>query len=747
MSEARIAISLSALVLCLATQAQAQTATPSSVTPVAPDAVAERSDTGVGDIIVTAQRRAESLQKSSLAIEVFTGDKLLSATKPTDLTSLTPGVQVGTSGPQPQVYIRGVGDTNGNSRGQGAVAFNIDGIYYARATQVGPSMFDIARLEILKGPQGTLYGRNASGGAVNIITRAPELGAWRGHLIGEVGNFDLFRGEAAVNIPLGAVAALRVSGQITRRDGYLSDGSNDERTESARARFLFQPSDRFSVLLNGDISHIGGVGGGYAVYPSPGNAWRGTTAQPLPWPFQFAAASVKKTPDDRMIDSDNKGASLEMNAKLGFATLTFIPAYRQQDQFAIYFSTDFQYVERFAGSQTSGELRLSNSSPMLKWVAGLFYFNEKQAQVFTGDNRLIGGSFDSNRDAYAAFGEATVSVTPKLRLIAGGRYTTEKIRGGYTAGTGSEPYIPYVATTPRTAIAPLENKKFNYRLGVEFDAGPQSMLFATYATGFKAGGFTPTRACGPLSYQPESLGALTVGARNRFAANRIQFNVEGFRWKYKNQQVGIVQADPCGTIAQLVVNPGSATIAGGNADLVLRPARNTTVHLAVEYTHGKYDRFSFNQLGLAPYTPTSGSLCSATPLASPAFFQVNCAGQQTPRTPEWSGIFGFDQVIPLGDGKITAGADAQFASKRWLDYGYTPNGHAPGYVTVNAQIGYQSPGGTWSVTAYVNNLNNAKIYTGGVTHTVIAPNGYPYIAATIQPPRMFGVRLRYNFGD
>lgn len=280
----------SILALCLTSAVQAQ------------DMTGQGQTTTVDEIIVTAERRSETLQRSSLAMSVIAAAEAQALTKPSDLTAVAPGVQVGGYGPQPQIYIRGVGDQTGNSRGQSAVAFNIDGVFYGRGSAVGPSMFDIARIEILKGPQGTLYGRNASGGAINIITAAPELGELFGYANGEAGSENLRRGNAAVNLPLGETAALRIAGQVVKRDGYLSDGSQDEDSRALRARLLWKPGERTSFLLNADVSHVGGIGGGYAVYPATdGNPWRGARAQPLPWSYQFNAATAPPNGAERCL--------------------------------------------------------------------------------------------------------------------------------------------------------------------------------------------------------------------------------------------------------------------------------------------------------------------------------------------------------------------------------------------------------------------------------------------------------------
>jgi iron complex outermembrane receptor protein len=727
----------SAFALCYSSNAYAQSGATANSGPA------------LEEIVVTAERRSETLQRSSVAMEVVPGDIAQKITNPQDLTTVAPGVQVASSGTQPNVYIRGVGDQTGNSRGQAAVAFNVDGVYYARSNAAGAQMFDMERIELLKGPQGTLYGRNASGGAINIITAAPKLGVVNGYVGGEVGSYNLWRGDAAVNAPIGDTAALRVAGHVVKRNGYLSDGGEDEDTQSLRARFLWKPSQKFSLLLNGDVSKLGGIGLGYAIYPAINNdKWRGARAQPLPWPYQFNASTAPYTqPNDAFQNVRNKGLSAQADIDLGFATLTVIPAWRKQDSLAAFYGPNFRYSEDADTKQASGEARLSRESARLKWVLGVYYFDEELDQSYSSvQNTLKAGHYDASRQAWAGFFQGTVSVTDRLRLIGGIRYTTETVNGDYDTGTGAIGLFPYARTTVTTTIVPIKSNRTNYKVGAEFDVAPTSMLFATYATGFKAGGFVPTTSCGADIYKPEEISALTVGLRNRFLENRLQANVEVFDWKLKDQQVTAVTLDPCGaTIGQFISNPGDASIKGANLDLVFKLTAADTLRASVEYTDATYDRFSSNQFGIGVYAPAYGTRCVAKP-AGGSLFNANCEGQQLPRTPKWAGTMGYEHRFELGAGNLVFGANAQLASSRWLDYAYMRNSKAPGYTVINAELTYNSPKNRWAASVYGNNLTNEAVYTGGSDHTVLAPNGAPYLVATIQRPRVFGARLRYNFG-
>ena len=204
---------------------------------------------GIQDIVVTASRREEIAQRSALSIQAISSEELArrSITRPEDLNAIAPGVSIASGGNYPQTYIRGVGNYATNNYAEGAVAYNIDGVYISRGWATRAALFDLDRVEVLKGPQGTLYGRNASGGAINIITARPKLGETSGFVEGEVGNYALWRGAAAINLPIGDTLALRASGQITHRDGYLRAATSRYCSAAPISVWAARARDRSSI--------------------------------------------------------------------------------------------------------------------------------------------------------------------------------------------------------------------------------------------------------------------------------------------------------------------------------------------------------------------------------------------------------------------------------------------------------------------------------------------------------------------
>lgn len=227
----------------------------------------EEGPLGIGEIIVTAQKRAESIQRTALSIEVLEGDSLIDRgiTSSSDLTKVAPGVQASGSGFN-QIFVRGVGDYGVTISANPAVVTNLNGIPISRPQVIGGNFFDLERVEVLKGPQGTLYGRNASGGAINLVAVRPKLEEVSGYLFASYGNYDALQAEGAINLPLGSTVAVRLSGQFADRDGYLSDGTNDDKHQSLRFQSIYQQGPVTAQLRVG-YQHIGGKGAGVAVMP------------------------------------------------------------------------------------------------------------------------------------------------------------------------------------------------------------------------------------------------------------------------------------------------------------------------------------------------------------------------------------------------------------------------------------------------------------------------------------------------
>lgn len=755
---------------------------------------------GLEEIVVTAQRREESAQRAALAIDVVTAEELQSAgvVKPEDLMKVVPGLNIGTGGNMPQVYIRGIGTYATNNYADSPIATNIDGVYVSRPWAVRGSFFDLERVEALKGPQGTLYGRNASGGAINLITRRPTFDDVGGYVDAEVGNYNLTSITGAINVPASQTLAFRVAGQSISRDGYLSDGSDDQKSQSARIHTLFQPSLDLSLLVTANYQHTGGRGGGITASPDTpyiangGSRWTSMSDPNLNSiianaPFAPGLHLQQAFPDN-YLDSTVRSLSAELNWNFGPATLTVLPAYRDAKQSDRFYVATFKGDEAEFNHQSTLEVRLANSTDKLKWVFGGYYFNEDQGNQTGKSMRFTTGYFNGedlqalrlNARSYAAFGQATFSVLPTLRLTGGLRYTYEKKKQAgfadeYSAGPPSActgVFAPTTAQFPNLTNAPdancvtrivydttpIKNDKVTWKAGVEFDVAQDSLLYANASTGFKSGGLfsAPTTPTDSPTYKPEQLTAFELGSKNRLLDNRLQLNVEAFYYDYKDHQENHLKQLSNGIQLFVTDNAGKAKSYGLEADVVFQPVESDRFALNVQYDKSKYDTFVYKSPDNPPGVPPE-TTCKITPTdfvgSTPFSSIVDCSGNQMVRTPEWQANASYDHYFPLSNGgTFDVGAAVRYASKSYLGVEFLDSEINKAYSIWDANVGYSAPEKKWSITGWVRNIGNKAVYTQAFPSPFVAPQAvYPaagkdgFVGESIQAPRTYGLSLHASF--
>jgi iron complex outermembrane receptor protein len=759
----------------LTPHAIAQTSVPSGADAKAPD------DDAIADIIVTAQRRSESSQKAALTVEVTDPQALSAAgvTSPSLLTSALPTVQIATAGPATAVYVRGVGGFAANSLTSPAVPYYFDGVYVGRTQSVDSELYDVERLELVKGPQGTLYGRNASGGAVNVITRDPVLGSLEARGQFEVGDYNNKNGEAAVNIPLGTTAAILVSGTVVDKGGYTSIGLGDDVHQAVRVKVLWSPSDDVSLRFNTSYGHIGGLGSANVTLNRNIPGWYPwlDASDPRSQAFLQETASVPVPgfvqPSNRSEARQNLdffNVSAPFDWSFGSTTLTVIPAYRHaQMQYAILLG--FVYQDGYGigtippkpetSNAKSLETRLSGENGPFKWVAGLYYYDENQSQDLSIDyGYLTNGLYNLNPTtvSYAGFGQASLAITDHIRLIGGLRDTADS-RGldgndylvspiafnGPPPPAGAACAFP-VPTQPQCLVDSYSGRhtyhNVSWKGGFEADVFGDSLYYATASRGFKAGGFSQQSTLGAPGqaqpFKPETLTSYETGLKSRFLNERLQLNLSGFYWDYKDHQEPVVTySNVPGIVNQIYLNAGTSTIFGGNLDLIGRPWSGGTINAAVEYAHSKYENFAYTTPTFA-YSPTS----YGCPVSSqnPGLTTLNCAGYQVSRTPEWSGTVGIDQTINVGRGELDANINVNFASARWLGTDFIASERAAAYGKLDTSLTYRGAGDRWSVSAFVRNITNAAIYTDASKNAFSS-----LVYADIQPPRSYGTRVTFKY--
>ena len=446
---------------------------------------------GLEEVIVTAQRRAESVQDASLSIEAHSGNDIRARgiTSAQDLAYLGVGLNVGND-ITPLVNIRGVGDLGVIATANQAIVVSVDGVALSRPGTIPGNTFDLERVEILKGPQGTFYGRNANGGAINYITARPVIGENTGYLQAEFGNYSKLSAEGAYNVSLSDTVALRGAFQVIDRDGYLSDGTDADERQSFRLQALFEPSDDLNIRLFGSYTDLDTEAVGHVrVSPTlPSDPWEGNRSRAesdfylaladANFAAALAAGCIPGPPPTgncpldssqlQAIDtldgfslSETTILSAEINYDFGPGTLTVIPGYIDFELSNSNTPAGFNFTAlKDTSEQTSLEIRYGADGDFGNWVVGVFGLEENQTslgRVRSGIVQNVRTSYKLDTETYAVFGEGTFNITDSFRAIAGARFTSDErsisdiLRGdvspslsgaGIRAGLGLPPCIP-----------------------------------------------------------------------------------------------------------------------------------------------------------------------------------------------------------------------------------------------------------------------------------------------------------------
>lgn len=728
---------------------------------------AEVTQVGLEEVVVTAQRREENLQRAAVPVSAVSGSTLTeqSVTQATDLTRLVPSLQVAPAASLTQIYLRGVGTFGANAFAEQGVAFNMDGVYLSRPAAPAALFYDLERIEVLKGPQGTLYGRNASGGAVNVITAKPQLAGSGGFLTAEYGNFDTFKASGAVNLPVGAASAFRFSGQYVNRDGYMSDGYDDEDSWALRGQYRLE-TDLVNFNIMADYAEVGGMGSGGTIMPLLGD--RLGPSDPAVIAEYVSRPPTPPVPqiiaqDDGYQDNTFYGAIATLDFKLGGITATLIPAWRRTDLDFLSYASGFKIDVMEDSEQFSIEGRLAGQTERLKWVAGAYWFDESvEADQFydqASNGTRIGS--DLGTTSYAAFGEATFSLTDRWRVTGGLRYTRDSKTQDTEAHSypfvgfvppGPPNFVPIILDIQTLATTDVDFDETTWKVGLEYDVGPSSLLYATVATGFKSG--ILYSALGQNYSEPEDMTAYTMGSKNRFLDNTLQLNAEAFYWDYKNQQIshlGPVQvaSTPGGPVfgpVFLTENAGAATILGAEVELLWQPVVQGLFSLNVQWLDTEYDELLYQAYSTSGVPPVIG--CAITPTTqvgtSPQarIYDVDCSGQPLVNAPEFVLNAGYEHRFDLpGGSRLIAAVDTRIESSRYLSIDFLELGKQGSYMMSNARLTWEPQGGRLALTAFVNNIEDELVFSNSLQ----SPAKAGVIYNQMRPPRTYGLRASYQF--
>ncbi|MDE2372148.1 MAG: TonB-dependent receptor [Burkholderiales bacterium] len=755
-------------------------------------AAAPAADKSAGDkrgqiqeIVVTAQFRRESEQKTPIAITVIGGDDLgekgIANTK--NLVYEVPGLAITSATPNANLSLRGVGSGGGNAYADPTVSFNLGGVNIARQFTTSASFYDLERIEVLRGPQGTLYGRNATVGAMNVVPNAPVFKSQAAFGV-DLGSYHQFNTNGMINSALSDEVAVRLAFKTEKHSGYLSNGQNDADNQAARLGVLFKPAKDLSVLFSLDYFHMGGVGpGSIFQYPNnsgqqwqnPSNPWQALLpagcGNPVLCPTfgdtSVGAGSILPSVASRSVvgtdayqNNQQMVSKLDITKDFGDMTLEVIPATVQT---RINFNAEGQGFQQLVFDnvkQYSLETRLaSNASKPLKWLVGAFLFSEKQDS--TG-NFLEANGYQQIRNpnlddtSSALFGQTTYSISDALRATGGLRYTKEKkSQDGYTIldgfvcpasalAAGASVVAPNLAQPAGGCSVPnsgnLSFTSTDYKVGGEYDVAPQSLLYADVSSGFKAGGFWA--GLPPNSYKPEKMTAYSIGSKNRFLDNRLQANFELFMWKYKDQQISVFTGiNPAGQTARPFNSDGKIT--GLESDLKFQLTAADRVSLDLLLEKGTYAAFPLGTNILAQVVNN---------------YAVDMPRLNMPRT---SLTAGYEHSWDFANGaNVTLGLRTHYESSATLSALAVagqpgavltlPGAVRPSYHVSSINLTYAEPQGKWQVTGYVDNVENTAVITSGTAGTVsrgilYRPANTNSLYGAISPPRTMGVRLQTQF--
>ena len=669
------------------------------------------------DVVVTAQRRSERLLDVPISVTALSAADLSAAniTSTGDLGKITPGLTMDRAGPFSQPTIRGIGSSVTGPGIGTSVATYIDGFYQPSTVSNDFELADISSIQVLKGPQGTLFGRNSTGGAILVTTLDPTFEP-SGIVRVNVGSYRDIRANAMLST--GITDTLAISGSVFyrynrgyARDIVTGDYSQEGRSAIFRGKALWKPVDALKLTFaysHGDIDDPWGVAQ---------VAYRGVSAAAgLPGvvvpdnPFQTAA---NLPPQSRVLYNTYY---LTGELDLGAVTLKSFTGWRDETDY-VQLDSDktaypYQYIDfRPVDTTFTQEVTLSsNGGGPLQWVAGAYYYNDRSGYldlgVTQGGPRFTFLNARLHSRAVAGFGDVTWQVVPHLFITGGLRYNHEDVSEEFDSILDG--YTPHVYDKTFENLSP--------RAVVRYEIADRTNVYASYNQGYKAGTFNAT-GLSPDPVRPEKVDAYEVGLKTRMGSTR--FEVAGFYYDYKDLQF----VSYVGATAQLT-NAAKARIYGVDASLTQSIGEHLSVALTGTYTDAKYQSFPganhYNYLG-------AGVITNGPDDAS---------GRPMVRTPKFAGRASIDYTTPLYDGTIDANVAFKYQSRVYFDpFGETTQ--AP-YGLLDARIAWTDPSEKFTIAAYAQNLTDRHYYAVVTQQSESWPANYG-------APQTFGGELTMKF--
>ncbi len=753
------------------------------------------------DIVVTARRRTERAQDVPIALSVVGAEQLgmRGDYRLDQVQQLVPSLQVFSFNPRnTNINIRGLGSNVAltNDGLENGVGVYIDNVYYGRVGQSQFDLVDLDRVEVLRGPQGTLFGKNTTAGAINITSRLPQF-EWHADGQLDIGNYDYRQGRGSLTGPLiDGLAAFRLSAAYTKRDGFLYDRTtrrrvHDYENATMRGQLLLTPAPALTIRLIGDWGQqdqaccINLPVRTFATYDN-GAAIANSFVQRLarfpnytPLPIDpFARTTDANSPFQA--NMDNWGVSGQVDYDLGGAALTSITAVRQwnwfprndSDMTALSINTQ-NHILNFQ-RQVSQEVRLaSTSTRTIDWLIGAYYFrqvvrgysraefgpdaalalypsDDQRVAGIATDGLLSAGRSDPHTRSTAIFGQGTWHLTPALSLTAGLRYTHEDKWGGYASErlfaqptTGLTAAQVARVTAIRTALAPIQSFSVDTKddnvsglVTLGWKPSDDTLVYATYSRGAKSPGLNLTALPADVDpvVRPETVDSYEIGLKSQLLDRRVTLNLAAYQTDVHDYQTTIVQ-QVVGTNRYLnyIANIPQVRSRGFEGDLAVRPAVWLSLTGSIAYTDATYRDYPNGPTPVEALNPTA-----ANPGGSPV---RNFTGQRLAGVPKWAASVGGDVTHAVGGGaEAYLHGDWSYRSSYYTVASNSRYGLVPGYGLVNARAGIRlGADGRYDWSIWARNLFDKDYF-----QTLNVQN-YGLVTAILGDPGTYGATLKVRF--
>jgi iron complex outermembrane receptor protein len=674
------------------------------------------------EITVTAQKREEDLRKVPIAMDTISGYELteMGMTNLEEALANLPSVIVQRMGGRLNVSIRGLDNDYSPDVTNSMVATTYDGSYTSAAGMDASGLYDTSRIEVLAGPQGTLYSRASTGGVVNIVSNNP-IDDFETSGSVEFGSYDMLNTQGVLNVPLNDKLAFRTAFTSQVRDGYITNGTDDNDVKAGRLKIKYDPSENSSYIFGTEYIRMGGKGStefsafavGVDMFEDqpPGNeAW----TQDIPTEYFSLNRKTLKM-------------YMEMRWDLGFGELVFMPNIIRMKQNNYYGILNRAGEETFTHAlafqnEKSVELRLaSHAESFMDWMVGLYHYDRKYRFLSYESDGSTNERFYKNPD-YAIFGNATYPVSDTFRVTLGARYSLDK----------QNTHVIFNELPPmgfRVDYYLTESKFFNYKIGFEYDLAERSMLWADYSTGSRAG---------MRGWEDETVDSYQVGVKNRFLDERVQFNLTSYYYDYKNFELRgpmleYTYIDDFGEEQTIWDRPY-----GKGAE-----ANYFGIDLSSSFLLGERDRFDLSVSYMKAETSKATFKYDYNP-------DMDVAGGSLNNTPEVTAFASYQHEFVLGNGgSITPRFETRYQAETFIMMDSilnasmirVPEGIDPSKVNIqkahnisNISIKYSDASGKWSLNGYVKNIENTAVKKN------INNN-----ALKIGPPRTWGVVLSIQY--